>query len=241
METQTGMKISLKKKPKNPIIIEGFPGFGLVATIATEFIIEQLGAKMIGKIKSWDLPAMVAIHEGELVQPIGIFYDEKTNIVILHAVIPPSGIEGELSEMLIELFKELKTKEIVSLEGVSSPVPTGTSNVFYYTNQQQKKKQFEKMKIQQLKEGIILGVTGSLLIEAENIPLTCLFAETASSMPDSKAAAKIIQVLDKYLDLDIDYAPLLKQAEKFESKIKNILEHSASVTEEQKKKLSYVG
>jgi len=31
------MKIILDKKPKNPIIIEGFPGFGLVSTIACEF------------------------------------------------------------------------------------------------------------------------------------------------------------------------------------------------------------
>lgn len=242
MESPTEMKISLNKKPQNPIIIEGFPGFGLVGTIATEYLIDQLKAEKIGKIKSIDLPAMVAIHEGSLVQPLGVFYDKKTNIVILHAVIPPSGIEWELSEALVKLFKELKAKEIIGIEGVGSPVPTETSNVFYYTNQEAKKKLFEKIGIEQLKEGIILGVTGSLLLETENVPLTCLFAETASSLPDSKAAAKVIEVLDKYVGLKIDYEPLMKQAEKFEAKIRKMIEHSAVMTEEQKKKrLSYVG
>ncbi|MBW2965235.1 PAC2 family protein [Candidatus Woesearchaeota archaeon] len=44
------MKVVLKEKPKNPIIIDGFPGFGLVGTISTEYLINELGAKPIGSI-----------------------------------------------------------------------------------------------------------------------------------------------------------------------------------------------
>ena len=42
------MKIVLTEKPKNAILIEGFPGFGLVGTITTEFLIDHLKAKKIG-------------------------------------------------------------------------------------------------------------------------------------------------------------------------------------------------
>ena len=45
-----------------------------------------------------------------------------------------------------------------------------------------------------------MGVSGALLLKAE-VPLSCFFAETHSSLPDSRAAAKIIEVLDKYLYL----------------------------------------
>jgi predicted ATP-grasp superfamily ATP-dependent carboligase len=44
------MNLDLKEEPKNPTIIEGFPGFGFVSTIATEFLIKHLKAKKIGKI-----------------------------------------------------------------------------------------------------------------------------------------------------------------------------------------------
>ena len=71
------MKVVLKKKPKNPIIIDGFPGFGLVGTIATEFLLDHLKTEKIGKIWISELPAMVAIHEGKVVEPIGIFYSKK--------------------------------------------------------------------------------------------------------------------------------------------------------------------
>ena len=44
------MEIKLYKKPKSPLIIEGFPGFGLVGTIATEFLLEHLQTEQIVKI-----------------------------------------------------------------------------------------------------------------------------------------------------------------------------------------------
>ena len=67
------MKLVLDKKPRSPTIIEGFPGFGLVGTIAVEFLIKHLNAKPIGMVRSNELIPMAAIHESKVVEPIGIF------------------------------------------------------------------------------------------------------------------------------------------------------------------------
>ena len=56
------MQIKLTKKPKNCILIEGFPGFGLVGTIAGEFLLEHLQTEQIGKIIFDEMPIMVAIR-----------------------------------------------------------------------------------------------------------------------------------------------------------------------------------
>ncbi|MBU1705099.1 MAG: PAC2 family protein, partial [Nanoarchaeota archaeon] len=96
------MKIQLNKRPKSPILIEGFPGFGLVGTIATEFLIEHLGTEMIGKIMFDDLPPIVAIHDNKVVEPLGIFYNKKFNVVILHAVSASNGFEWDLADMIID-------------------------------------------------------------------------------------------------------------------------------------------
>ena len=94
----------------------------------------------------------------------------------------------------------------------------------------------------QLKEGIIMGVTGAILLNVDKVPVSCVFAETTTDLPDSKAAAKVIEVLDKYLDLNVDYKPLLVQAKKFEEKLKGILTKGKEAEElSEKKKLSYVG
>lgn len=237
------MKIELKKRPMNPIIIEGFPGFGLIGTITTEFLIEQLKAEQIGIIKSDEVPAMIAIHDGKIVNPIGIFYDKKTNILIVHIITSVQGIEWKLADTITDLAKELKAKQVIGLEGVASPSEeTDQSKCFYYTTSDDSRKIFAKNNIEPLKEGIILGVTGAMLLDAESLPLSCIFAETHSALPDSIAAAKVIEILDKLLGLKIDTKPLMAQAEKFESKIKGLLEKSKTASDMQmKKRLSYVG
>jgi|TARA_B100001964_G_C14242412_1_gene605703 uncharacterized protein len=236
------MRIKLTKKPKNCRLIEGFPGFGLVGTIANEFLLEHLKFEQIGKILFDDMPATVAIHEGKVVEPLGIFHNKKYNLVLLHAITASTGMEWKLSNIVIELSKQLGIKEIICLEGVGSSDETVTSRVFFYSNNEQNKSKFKKLKIDLLKEGIIIGVTGAILLRAETIPVSCVFAETHSSLPDSKAASKVIEVLDKYLGLKVDTKPLLLQAEKFEDKLKGLLTESQKAQQlSEKKKLSYVG
>ncbi len=236
------MRIVLKEKPKNPIIIEGFPGFGLVGTIATEYLINELKAKPIGSIHAEDLPPMVAIHDSSIVQPIGVYYAKKQNLVLLHVMTNVKGMEWQIGELVLELAKQLDSKDIVAIEGVGTPLPTEKSNAYYYSNNETGKTKFNSFKLEPLKEGIILGVTATVILQSDERPVSSIFVETHSNLPDSKAAAKAIEVLDKYLGLNIDYKPLMEQAEKFEDKIKGLMEKGAVATEQQKKKtLSYVG
>jgi len=234
------MFVQLKKRPKNPIIIEGFPGFGLIGTISTEFLIEHLGAEPIGKIFSRALLPLVAIRGSKVLQPLELYYAPKKNIVILHALSGASGLEWEISETLVRLAKELNAKEIISIEGIGAQ--TINAKAYYFTNLKEKKKEFEKIGIEELGEGVVVGVTGALLLNTDEVPHTCIFAETHSQLPDSKAAAKIIEVLDKYLGLNVDYKPLLKAAEQFEQKIKGIIEKGREATKfKEEKKPAYFG
>jgi uncharacterized protein len=235
------MEIKLTKKPLKPRIINGFPGFGLIGTITTEFLMEHLTVEKIGNFVYKELPATVAIHNGKLVDPMGIFYNKKYNLVILHTILNSVGLEWMISEAILKMTKELSATEIISLEGVSSPQVQESEKVFYYTNDAKKKTKFDKMSVQPLKESIIVGVSGALMLHSK-VPLVCFFAETKTELPDSKAASNIIKVLDEYLNLKVDYKPLLKQAEQFEEKFKTILKQSAMTTKERdKKQLSYMG
>ena len=240
------MEIKLWKKPKNVILIEGFPGFGLVGTIATEFLMDHLKTEMIGKIFFDDMPPMIAIHDGKIVEPLGIFYNKEYNLTILHAVTASAGLEWKISEVVFELAKMLTAKEIICLEGVGSGQPeaqltTSNQNFFHTTNLKLAEK-LAKLKITPLKEGIIMGVTGAMLVKGDSIPVTAIFSETATNLPDSKAAANIISAIDKYLGLKVDPKPLLQKAEDVEEKLKDLMSKSQEASEmADKKKLSYVG
>lgn len=234
------MEIKLKKRPKHPIIVEGFPGFGLVGSIATEFLIEHCKCEPIGHHWFDKLPATIAVHEGNIIRPLNIHYMESKNMVIIHAISGGQGIEWDTSEFVLELARQLEAKEIVSLEGVGSQ-QTEDPKVFYVTSDDSKKDFLHKIGIEELKEGILVGVTSALLMKS-HLPITALFAETHSELPDSKAAAKIIEKLNAYMDLHIDPAPLMEQAAQFEEKLNKILAQGEMAKADVKKKqLSYVG
>ncbi|MEM4703250.1 MAG: PAC2 family protein [Candidatus Pacearchaeota archaeon] len=236
------LQIELEEKPaEKSTIIEGFPGFGFVSTIATEFLIKHLDAKPIGKIISTKLEPVAAIHKNEVLNPLQIFYAKKQNLVIVQALVPVDGLEWEIAETISDLAKKIKAKEIISLEGVSSPLELKESKVFFFSRAKGKKKFSQQLKIPPLEEGIIIGVTGALLMKTD-LPLSCFFVETHSKLPDNAGAAKLIKVLDMYLGLKVDYRPLLEKAKEFENKLKNILSQMTTVkSEKQKKDLTYMG
>lgn len=235
------MEIILNKKPKRPTIITGFPGFGLVGTITTEYLIDHLDAKLIGEIKIEENPPMIAIHKGEIVEPLGIFYNSKYNIIILHALTAVNGMEWKLANAIVQLNKLVNAKEIISLEGVGSQEIDSDKEPSSYYFSKCSAKRLEKTGISPLSEGIVMGVTGALLLN-KKCNVSAIFAETHSALPDSRAAAKVIEVLDKYLGLKVNYAPLLKKAEGFEAKLKDLLQKGQTAHKvKQEKELSYLG
>lgn len=236
------MEIILRKKPKRPTVIEGFPGFGLVSTITTEFLLDHLKFESIGNIFFDELPAMAAVHKGKVVEPIGIYHNDKYNIVLIHGLNNLKGQEWKIAESIMQICKELNAKELISIEGVGNPATKKDPDAYAYANSEEGMKQLLNIGVKDLGEGIIMGVTGALMIKEKEIPLSCIFADTKTKLPDAKAAAKIIQVLDKHLELEVDYKPLLKQAQVFEKKLKDLIKKGMQAQDtSEKKRQTYFG
>ncbi len=239
-------KINLKeefllwKKPKNVKIIEGFPGLGLVATIATGYLIEHLNCEQIGSFYFEEATPTLAIHKSNMVDPIGVFYNKEKNLVIIHAITSANGIEWKAANMVMKIAEQLNAKEIISIEGVGG-VNQESSRGFHYAKNDLVSKKLKKIGIDELGEGIIVGVTSALMLKlkSKNIPITCLFTEAKTNLPDSRAAAKIIEMLDQYLGLKVDYKPLLEEAKNFEQKLKGVMQNAQKV--EQVKENQQVG
>ena len=236
------LKLELTQKiTTKPTLIEGFPGFGFVSTIATEFLIKHLNAKMIGRITSDKIQPIAAIHKGQVIHPIGIYYDKKNNLMIIQAVTPVDWLEWEIAETVEELCKQVKVKEVIGLEGVNSQVVNKEPNVFCFSKEKTCLSRLEKLKIMPLEEGIIIGVTGALLMKSSS-PLSCFFVEAHSQMPDNKAAAKLVESVDKYLKLQLDTEPLLDRAKEMEVKLKDLMgKVSDTKTAKDQRHLDYMG
>ena len=65
-------------KSKNPILIEGFPGIGLVGNIASQHMIEELNMEYIGSIDSRYFPSIAVLYEGLINMPVRIYEKEES-------------------------------------------------------------------------------------------------------------------------------------------------------------------
>ncbi|HIH26305.1 proteasome assembly chaperone family protein [Candidatus Woesearchaeota archaeon] len=231
------MKFILNKKPKRPVIIQGFPSIGLVSTITTKFLIDHLDVEEIGHIESEHIVPLTAIHKSKVVNPITIYYNKKYNLVIVQSLTEIAGSEWELAATMLDLAAAMDAKEIVVVEGMPSHAQNEI-NLYYFSNA-------GKMKNKQMSEGIIMGTTAALLLKAKDFPVTCIFAEAHSQLPDSEAAAKVVKALDDYLKLNLDFKPLLEAAKQFENNLKQFIEKRKEIidnsSKSEKRELDYFG
>jgi uncharacterized protein len=226
------MRIDLVKKPHQPTIILGFPGVGLVGPIVTEYLIDHLKTEQIGTFVSDDLPPMVPIHRGALVQPMSVHYSEKYNLVIVYTILDIRKLAWKAADAIAGLANDLSAKEILCLDGANS---SEADKIYCFGGQH-----LVDVGATKMEESVIIGATGALLLRAQNVH--CLFAATQMEMPDSKAAASIVQFLDKYLGLQIDPQPLVEQAQQFESKLKSMMQQAQQATElKDKHAMDYLG
>ncbi len=221
----------------NSMLIEAFPTVGLVSSIAGHFIIDQLKLEEIGTISSrYFMPAAV-IHNSSPSPPVRIYAGKKICgpdgscdqiVVIISEFMPPVEIVKQLGDAILAWAKKKKCSFIVSLEGthVIDPQLLKTHGV---ASTQKMKNALKTYGIEDTKEGMITGVTGVLLYEGARLKrdVLCLLAEAHTSYPDSRAAALLVETLDKMLPgIKIDTEPLYKEAEQIEQKIRAFMKQA---------------
>lgn len=235
------MDIDFFKDIKNPLIIEGFPGYGLVSTIAMEFLISHLNTEVVGKVRSEKLPPMVAIHDGKMIEPIVIYHNPEFNILFVYSMLNPKGIEWELGNLVFDIAKRTEARGILSIEGINHVTETG-DKVFMFCNNPDMEKKLEDQGVEKLREGIIMGVTSIVLTNDRKKLVDCIFVESMTEVPDSLGAARVVEILDKVIGFNIDTKPLVETAKIFEEKLKKIMEHTQAVAKRHKEEdLNYVG
>src|SRR5659263_99624 len=68
---------------KNPVILEGFPGIGLVGNIVATQIASELKMKQIGTIESRLFPPITVLYDGLTFAPVRIYEDPQNNFIVV--------------------------------------------------------------------------------------------------------------------------------------------------------------
>ncbi|AEF96374.1 proteasome assembly chaperone family protein [Methanotorris igneus] len=212
---------------KNPLVIEGFPGVGLVGSIAAYQIIKKLELECIGYFDVPEAPPVNLVEEGVVYPPIRV-YGREDLIVLFSDVIIPPVIVHKLSDKIVEILTPINPQIVVSLGGLA----TGKSEKVYgIASSKELLEIFEKYDIPILKFGMVGGVSGSLIVKSNNnkIPAIGLLAETVGIRPDPRGASNLVNVLNKMYGLNVNVEELIEEADKIDEKIKQLAQEHAKL------------
>ncbi|HDD36418.1 MAG TPA: proteasome assembly chaperone family protein [Archaeoglobus veneficus] len=209
-----------------PIIIASFPGIGLVSTITTSYFILELGMENIGIIESKKLPPIATLFEGVILPPIRIYQYKDYNLVVIHSDIPIiPEIAYDLSNTIVDWAISINAKRIYTLAGIATF--EDKKRVFGAAT---RKELLDEIKdyVEIFKTGTISGVAGSILNEcvAKKFPGLVLLGETLGFNPDPRAAAEVIEVLNKLFNWEVNTEKLLKEAEVIETQMQKLAEQA---------------
>ena len=218
------------------MLVVAFPTVGLVSTIAGQYVIDSFKLEKIGVISSrYFMPAAV-IHNTVPSPPVRIYAGQKVCVgetcsqlaVIISEFMPPTDLIQPLVDAILNWAKQKRCKIVLTLEGMHA-VEEKAPRTFGVATTDKMKALLKQYSIDEIKEGMIAGDSGVLLYRGVQLKrdVLCLIAEAHAAYPDSRAAGKLLEALDKLLPgMKIDPEPLYKQASEIEQRIRAFISSS---------------
>ncbi len=215
-------KTAQLKKLKKPVFILGFPGTGLVGSVAASHLVDVLDLDFGGYLSSSEFAPLAAIHDYVPMPAARIHFSKKRNIVVVISEMTiPTKSSSDVADGIFELAKGMKASAIISLGGIS--LKEGKEEVYIVSSDRNMiKKAVKKRLAKPIKEGATTGVTGLLLTEGtlKKLPVTTLLASSSADYIDPQAASKVLDVLSKILNIPINTAELEKEAKEVSKGVK---------------------
>lgn len=214
-------------------VLIGFPGSGLVGTIALQYMVDQLEFEQIGTMTSKFFPPLAMMNKGVINDPVRIYFKNDITAIVADIPIHPM-ICYETSRDIMDWLAAFKPKEVVTIAGIITNEPE--KRVFGVATTGESLKRIEDFTLL-LPIGSISGIASSLLTEckARGIPGYGLLGETVNA-PDPRSSAATIEVLNKMYNLGLDTKPLIDQAVEIEQSMGKIAEEVQQSAEQSPKK-----
>ena len=224
MENGKPVKLILPEV-KNPILIEGYPGVGLVGHIAANFLVRELGMEMIGYVESPFIPPMALILEGKPNPPLRFYGKDNVIVAVADIYVPPTLV-NEIAKEIVNYLKEMNAGKVVSMGGIGIGFFKEQMDVWGVGARDELNKELEENGVKLLQYGSIMGMSGKLLWEASrnNLDAYVLLGETFGDRPDPRAAANVIEALKKLVPLEVSTEPLLQEARAIEEQLRRMHE-----------------
>jgi len=207
---------------KSPLIFAGFVGAGLVGPIAVGHMIEKLGMKEIGYMRSKHLPPSTVFMRGRLRHPFRFYANKEGTVcaVICEITLRMEGVYTIVAAIL-DWAKEKGSNEIIILDGVAS---NEHDQKAYCAAEEDLCRVMADKNINIIPHGFITGIPGGILNECliREIQGVALLVKANKLLPDPEAAATLIEAVNKMYEMQIDVSDLKKEKERIGAELEEL-------------------
>ena len=224
---------------KSETLVVGFPGVGLVGSIASKTLNQELKLKTYGYIRSPLIPPVSVFFDGVLKYPYYMAGSSEANLSVVIGESPsPPGAYYHLANAVLKWGVErIGIKDIIVLDAFpvqfrddSHPPQVhvvAEPSVMGYI------KETEVLKDLPLpSSGYLGGFAAAVLNEAiiqEGIKAYALLVPSMSQLPDPSGAAQLLKTLSRIKNFDIDVSGLLEDAQKIKQQLRSMAEQTAEM------------
>lgn len=205
-------------------LVEGFPGVGLVGTIAAKYLVEKMNLKEVGYMHADALMPVIRIHEGLPIYPSRLYANEDKKIcVLLSEQVIPKEYAHTVAHAVVDFVLDRGISRVVSLSGIGSEGGANVSGpfqVYGIASNEESRKWLMDSKVELIREGITTGVTALMLLELREHPVVGISLLGAVKLgADYKASAELLKRAAPMMGVDIDVDPLFKEAKETEREL----------------------
>jgi uncharacterized protein (TIGR00162 family) len=217
--------VDFHEKPKlnNPVLIEGLPGIGFVANIATLHLIDELKAKLFAEIFSSSFQDLAVTTEtGGTRAPINELYYHKSNnggrdLIIWYGNTQALTTFGqyELCGRVLDITQELGCNYLISIGGFKKEEVKTPPELYCAATDTETMNEALGLGAKMM-VGQIFGVAGLLigLGRLRGVKGFSLLVETLGVYPDVGAARHALETLNKFLKMNVDSSRIEAAGEK---------------------------
>jgi uncharacterized protein len=231
------------------IVIDGFPSVGLVSSIVANYLIDTLQMEQIGIVDSPQFPTVSLVRNGIPQHPVRIYAGRTSPekaakgadkiVAFVSEFHPAPAVIQPLATAILEWAQEQRCSMLVSPEGLvveGAPAARakgkglGSVKVYGVASTRRARDLYIEPNTIPFLEGVITGIAGVLLNEGRRrgFDVLTFLAEAHSDYPDARAAAKVIETINRFLlRSPLDPVPLYAEAERIEQQLLSIQRRAA--------------
>ncbi|MDD3791726.1 MAG: PAC2 family protein [Candidatus Bathyarchaeota archaeon] len=211
--------IDMIEKPtlNKPILLEGLPGIGFVANIATLHLIKELKATLFARITSSSFQDFaVTSEDGSAKTPINELYyaklgDNKQDLIIWYGNTQALTTAGqyELVGKVLDIVEMLGCQFVISIGGFKKDEVQAIPAIYSTATDLETMEQVLNLGTKVM-VGHVFGIAGLSIGMARIRSLKgfSLLVDTPGMEPDNNAAKHALITLEKFLNLDVDLSNL---------------------------------